>query len=59
MIKPVIASCVMGLLMLEISDMNIFLLIVIGIIIYAVTIYLLRGFSKNDIVVIRKILTKH
>lgn len=49
LIKPVMASGVMGLILIKLPEINIFVLIIAGIITYTVSIFIFRVFSKSDL----------
>lgn len=57
MIKPLIASIIMGLF-LYFVDINIFISIGLGILIYIITMYIIKGVTKEDITFIKKIIKK-
>ena len=48
-IKPIIASAVMGLFIFYFGYLHIILLIFIGIVIYCLSFYLLRGITEEDL----------
>ncbi|NQE54071.1 hypothetical protein C5S29_10810 [ANME-1 cluster archaeon GoMg3.2] len=55
-VKPLIASLVMGLFIYSFGNtMNLFLIIILSIILYFVVLYLIGGFSKDDIDLVRQV----
>jgi O-antigen/teichoic acid export membrane protein len=57
-IKPAIASTIMGLIILMLSNLNIFLIIIISIIIYLTILTLLKTFTEEDIILFKQIIGK-
>jgi O-antigen/teichoic acid export membrane protein len=57
-VKPIFASGAMGLFIYYFNNINLFLIIIISVIIYFVVLYLLNGFSKEDISLFRKIIKR-
>jgi O-antigen/teichoic acid export membrane protein len=57
-VKPIISSGVMALVIYILPGMHIFLLIPIGVIVYFGMMYVLRGFSKEDISLLKHIIKK-
>ncbi len=55
-LKPVIASIIMGLFIFNFSEINIFLLVSISILIYFASLILLKTFSKEDHALFMKII---
>jgi O-antigen/teichoic acid export membrane protein len=48
-IKPFIASLIMGIVLYALKHLSIIILVILGIIIYSVVFYLIKGFSKEEI----------
>ncbi|MCG7847721.1 MAG: flippase, partial [ANME-2 cluster archaeon] len=57
-LKVVIASLVMGLLIINSEDLNSFFLILASIALYFSVLYLLKGFSKDDVTLLMAITNK-
>ena len=57
-IKPVSACAVMGLFLYQFNDINLVLEIVAAVILYSGSLYLLRGFSDEDISLFKKLIKK-
>jgi O-antigen/teichoic acid export membrane protein len=57
-VKPIIASIFMGLFVYLFHQWNVFLLIAIGIVIYFGLMFLIKGFSKDDINLMKSLLKK-
>jgi O-antigen/teichoic acid export membrane protein len=56
--KPALAVSVMGIFIYFFSFLNLFLLIGVGAVLYFITLFLIRGFTKEDITLFRQILIK-
>jgi O-antigen/teichoic acid export membrane protein len=56
LVKPLISVSVMGAFVYYFDDFNIFLLIFIAILIYSVSLLILRAFSEEDIDIIKRAL---
>ncbi|MDA0524408.1 flippase [Methanococcoides alaskense] len=54
-IKPIAASGIMGLALFVLLELNLILLIVIGVLIYTIALILLKGFTKEDLTMVRKL----
>lgn len=54
--KPFLAGLAMGVFLYLLRDMNLFILAAGGAVIYVFSIYLLKTFTENDYVIIRKLL---
>ena len=48
-IKPFIASFIMGIVLYALKHLSIIILVILGIIIYSVVFYLIKGFSREEI----------
>jgi len=61
LVKPIIALIVMSLFIIFFNWLGLFLLVILGAIIYFSVLYLIRGISKEDISLIRQIIkiSKH
>lgn len=57
-IKPVVACAAMGLFIYQFRETNLILLIVLSIILYFGILFLIRGFSKEDISLFKKLIKK-
>ena len=57
-IKPLISCAVMAIFVYYFSNQNLNLVIIISIIIYFGTFYILKGFSKEDITLIKKMMKR-
>ena len=57
-IKPSIACGAMGLFIYQVNGINLFLQIIIAIILYFVILYLLKGFSDEDVSLFRKLINR-
>jgi len=57
-IKPVGACAVMGLFLYQFNDINLVLEIIAAVILYSGSLYLLRGFSDEDISLFKKLIKK-
>ncbi|MEA1957383.1 MAG: flippase [Euryarchaeota archaeon] len=57
-IKPVGACAVMGLFIYQFNEIGLILQIIIAIILYFISLYLLRGFSDEDISLFKKLIGK-
>ena len=58
LLKIIIASAVMGIVLHYLSDMNLFLLIGVGAVIYLVLLLVMRIFDENEIKMIKSIFGK-
>jgi O-antigen/teichoic acid export membrane protein len=58
MLKPAIASAVMGLVIWQLQMLNPFLIAAIGIVIYALVMLALRAFTEDDRYVVRELLAR-
>lgn len=58
LIKAVLASAVMALFILYFNNMNLFILILLGTALYFAVMYLIRGFDKEDISIVKNILNR-
>jgi len=56
--KPLIACGIMGIFIYQFNDMNLFILISIAIILYFGLLFLLKGFSKDDISTLKGIIKR-
>jgi len=52
-IKPILACGIMGIFLHQFNEINLFLQIVIAIFLYFTTLYIIKGFSKEDLSLIR------
>lgn len=59
LIKPVIASGIMGLILIILPKINIFMMILAGIIVYTVSIFVFRIFSKSDLELFLKVVKRN
>jgi O-antigen/teichoic acid export membrane protein len=57
-IRPVVACATMGLFIYQFREINLILLIVLSIILYFGILFLIRGFSKEDISLFKKLIKK-
>jgi O-antigen/teichoic acid export membrane protein len=57
-IRPLIASIIMALMMVLLSSLNLFFLILLGIVIYLAGMYALRGFGEQEKEIVRVILSR-
>jgi len=58
LIKAVLASGVMALFIAYFNNMNLFVLILLGTAVYFAVLYLIRGFDKEDISIVKNILNR-
>jgi O-antigen/teichoic acid export membrane protein len=56
--KPMIACGVMGLFLLQITEINLFVQIFLSIIIYCFILFLLKGFTSEDISMFKRIINR-
>lgn len=55
-IKPILASLLMGIFILELNNLNLLLLILLSISVYFLSLYLMRGFEKVDVNLFKSII---
>lgn len=58
LIKPILANFMMGFIIYQLDNYNIFLVIILSIFVYFIFLYLIRGISKDDIQIIKEIIPK-
>jgi O-antigen/teichoic acid export membrane protein len=56
LIRPLIASSIMGLFIYYLININLFLLILLAVLIYFASLYFVKGFSKEDLDLLRQAL---
>ncbi len=56
--KPIIASALMGGVVWLVRDMQLFIVIAIGIVVYTIVLFLFQFFSKEDIMFARRLISK-
>ena len=56
--KPIIACTLMGIFIYQFNNINLFVLIMLAIILYFTSLFLLKGFSNDDIQVLKKLLKR-
>lgn len=54
-IKPIISSMAMVLIILALPELNVFYSIILGAIVYTVTIVMIKGFTVNDLELLKRI----
>ncbi len=55
-IKPVISSLIMSIFIIYFVNLNLFLLISFAVIVYIITLFILKGFQREDINIIKKVI---
>jgi len=58
LVPPSIACCIMGIFLYTFSEIQLILQIVISIILYIVLLILLKGFTKNDLLLFKQLMNK-
>jgi O-antigen/teichoic acid export membrane protein len=56
--KTVFASMIMGVFLVYFRDLNLFVLILLGTVIYFIVVCLVNGFDKEDIAIVKNIINK-
>jgi hypothetical protein len=56
LLKPAIASLIMGLVIITLTNINILIVILISTIIYFIALYILKTFSEEDITLFKQII---
>ena len=54
-IKPIVASLIMGIFIYFCTSVNLILLVILAMSLYFVTLYLIKGLSKEDIGLVRQV----
>jgi O-antigen/teichoic acid export membrane protein len=57
-IKSIFASLIMGIFIVYLNHLNLFILIIIGIIVYFTTIFIIKGFDEEDLNLLKVLLGK-
>ena len=52
--KPVIAASAMGLIIYNLKEYNLFLIILVGALIYFISLFLLKAFDSNELIILKK-----
>jgi ABC-type bacteriocin/lantibiotic exporter with double-glycine peptidase domain len=54
--RPILASIIMGVVLLVVYQWHTIFLVILGIFIYILVLYLLKGFSKKELKDLRKVI---
>jgi len=59
LLPPGVACCIMGIFLYAFSEIQLIFQIFIGILLYIVSLILLKGFTKNDLLLFKQLIKKH